>query len=383
MWSRRPIHLPDLPTNLSVAEVYCDTLPTKVARSEDTVLPERNNSHAIEKESFWKNLNLSRHKPTKVEELRNLSSTNSKADNRKGRFLSSLAFLTGLSFGGLATAASSTVKSIAKMPQAFSINLGSSKSSPYFAAYYSQYPYAPLLPYPFFYPGALALASTSDAAKPQTPQGDLIPQVISLFDNRSIDLVENNEDYTDPERFNAGNGADDRKRLRTEANRNAEEKGTIGKCKEFQRKHSNALKETAREREYLQTNAADFQTILNFRVANQTVLDNATTIAPENRTHHHHHHHHHHHGQYGQYGHPHKEHPHFSGYYGGYPQNIHHVELTTSQPYSQVSYNVPPYEQPANFYPDDKYNAYPSINHPNNPVKLGEGIPDYERKALK
>lgn len=213
-------------TTLFVAEVYCDTLPTKVAKPEDIVLLERNNnSYAIiEKENFWKNISLSRRKPTKVEdEPRNLSNTNTVADKRRGRFLSSLAFLTGLSFGGLATAASSGMKSIAKMPQAFSINLGSSKTSPYFAAYYSQYPYTPLLPYPFFYPGSLGLTSI-DPAKPQTPQNDLTPQVINLLDNRPIDLAENNEDYTDTEKLNAANGADDRKRLRVEVDRNAEEK---------------------------------------------------------------------------------------------------------------------------------------------------------------
>lgn len=59
-----------------------------------------------------------------------------------------------------------------------------------------------------------------DAAKPQTSQ-DLTPQMINLLDNRPIE--ENNEDYTD-EKSNAGNGADDRTRLRTEADRNAEEK---------------------------------------------------------------------------------------------------------------------------------------------------------------
>lgn len=62
-----------------------------------------------------------------------------------------------------------------------------------------------------------------DAAKPQT-QNDLTPQVVNLLDNRPIDLAGNNEDYTDAGKSNAGNGADDRVRLRAEANRNAEEK---------------------------------------------------------------------------------------------------------------------------------------------------------------
>jgi len=152
-----------------------------------------------------------------MEESRNLDSTENEVDKRRGRFLSSLAFLTGLSFDGLATAASSTVKNIAKMPQAFSINLGSSKTSPYFAAYYSRYP---LLPYPFFYPFGLV---PIDAAKLQTQNDLTTPQVINLFDNRPIDLAGNNEDYTD-EKSNADNGADDRIRLRAEANRNAEAK---------------------------------------------------------------------------------------------------------------------------------------------------------------
>lgn len=211
------------PTTLFVAEVYCDTLPTKIAKPEDTVLLERNNSsHAtIETGSFWKNLSLSKRKP-KVVESRSLDNINSEMNKRKGRFLSSLAFLTGLSFGGLATAASSTMKNIAKIPQMFSINLGSSKTSPYFAAYYSQYP--PLLPYPFIYPGAFGLAPVIDSTKPQTTQNDLTPQVINLFDNRPNDIAGNNEDYTDAETSNVGNGADDRIRLQAEADRNAEEK---------------------------------------------------------------------------------------------------------------------------------------------------------------
>ncbi|KAL6263711.1 hypothetical protein P5V15_003797 [Pogonomyrmex californicus] len=345
-------------------EVYCDTLPINVTKPEDTVLLVRNNSHAIEKGIFWKNLGLSKHKPTKIEESRGLGSASSETNKRKSRFLNSLAFLTGLSFGGLATAASSTMKNIAKLPHAsFSINLGSPKTSPYFAAYYSHYPYPSLLPYPFFYPGSFGISPMVDnPTKPQTTStqnADLItPQVINLFDNKPIDLAENNEDYTDAEKSDASNGADDRTRLRTEADRNAEEKDMIRGCKGGQRKH-NVLRGTAREREYLQLNTNDLRATLDFRVANQTVIDNATTTTSPpnntqtpNMTHHHYYYHHHHH----------KEHPHYSGYYGGYPQNIHHIELTTDS-YSQISYNIP-YEQPTNFHHDDKYNIYPGFNPP-------------------
>ena len=118
------------------------------------------------------------------------------------------------------------------------------------------------------------------------------------------------------------------------------------------------MKETAREREYLHQNAVDLRASSNFRrVQNSTEeLDDdttsdkptmrpntTTTILPDNTTHHHHHHHHHI----------------FPGYYGGYPQNIHHVDLTTSHPYNQIGYNAP---DEHNFYQDDKYNVYQSFN---------------------
>lgn len=129
------------------------------------------------------------------------------------------------------------------------------------------------------------------------------------------------------------------------------------------------MKETAREREYIHVNAADLRAALNFQAENQTEpIDNITTTTmrtrtttlnsttptitpPRNTSQHHHHHHHHHHGN----------NEYFPGYYGGYPQNIHHVDLTTNQPYNQISYNVP-YEQPGNFYHDDKFNIYPGFN---------------------
>lgn len=124
-------------------------------------------------------------------------------------------------------------------------------------------------------------------------------------------------------------------------------------CKEDQRRRGNVSKGMAREREYLPNISDDLRAILKLGDANQTERANATTSTtpPANTTHHHHHHHHHH---------GHKEYPSYPGYYGGYPQNIHHVDLTTAQPYSQISYN--PYEQPANFYHDDRYNAYPGLN---------------------
>lgn len=144
-------------------------------------------------------------------------------NRRKSRLLGSLAFLAGLSFGGLA-AASTTTKTFAKLPTtSFSLNLGSSKDSPYLAAYYNPYP---LLPYPLFFPSPFGLTPINLAKTQPTSQ------VISLIENRPIDLREDNEEYLDEEKKiknnkKTGNGedeADDRIELRAKVDWNAEEK---------------------------------------------------------------------------------------------------------------------------------------------------------------
>lgn len=212
-----------------LAETLGDTTPI-TAKPEDTKLVERNNIDAIEKGILWKNLDMSKRKSMHNNESKILDN---ETNRRKSRLLSSLAFLTGLSlFGGLATAASSTAKTIAKLPQtSFSLNLGSSKGSPYLAAYYNPYP---LLPYPFFLPGSIGLATMINLAKPQTTShNDLSPQVISLFGNKlPIDLAEDNEEYLDEEKKTKNNKrtdngedeADDRIELQAKVDRNAEEK---------------------------------------------------------------------------------------------------------------------------------------------------------------
>lgn len=142
-------------------------------------------------------------------------------------------------------------------------------------------------------------------------------------------------------------------------------------CKESQRKRGSGSKQTAREREFLPDTSDDSRATLNFQDTDQTQKKNTTTTttttSSPNTTHHPYYGHHHHH-----YG-GHKEYPHLPEYYyGGYPQNIHHVDLTTTQPYSQISYNVP-YEQPTNFYHDDKYNVYPGLNpfYPSDQISAG------------
>lgn len=212
-----------------LAETQCDTPPNvkiAVAKPEEVGLVEKNNVHAIKKGILWKNLGLFNRKSMHIEE----SESPHNQTNRKSRLLGSLAFLAGL---GLGTSASSTVKTIAKLPQtSFSLNLGSSQGSPYFAAYYNPYSLMHYpLHYPFFFPGSFGFAPIN-LAKPQTTShNDLTPQVISVFDNRQpIDLVEDNEEYLDEEKKKSknnksmNNGEDDRTELRAKVDRNAEEK---------------------------------------------------------------------------------------------------------------------------------------------------------------
>lgn len=202
------------------AETQCDTTPITVAKPEDTTIVERNDIHPIEK-GIWKNLDLFKRKLIPMEEPKNLYN---ETNRRKSRLLGSLAFLAGLSFGGLA-AASTTAKTFAKLPPtSFSLNLGSSKDSPYIAAYYNPYP---LLPYPFFFPGHFGF----NLAKAQATHNDLTSHVINLFGNRQpIDLREDNDEYLDEDKSKnnkktgSEDGADDRTELRAKVDRNAEEK---------------------------------------------------------------------------------------------------------------------------------------------------------------
>jgi len=200
-------------------------LPIAAAGLEDIAFTEGSNKSmpAFDKESIRRSLDSPQRE---LEESKTPDSAVVEANGRKSRFLGSLAFLAGLSLGGLSAVSS---KNIAKLPQAgsLSLNLGSSKVSPYLAAYY---PYS-LLPYPLFYPG-LGFLPMTDHAKPQaTSSDDLTPQVISLFDNREPANFLNNEDYADEEknpsdakRANGKNGADSHAESRGEADRNAEEK---------------------------------------------------------------------------------------------------------------------------------------------------------------
>lgn len=222
-----PDFFPDFDESSCVAEIHSNALPTSVAKPEDTVLAETRDSQVTEKRFLWENLDPSSRrqpikKPTKIEESNSPNNASGEMRSRKSRFLNSLAFLAGLSFGGLATAASSTVKSIAKLPSqaSLSLNLNDAKTSPYIAAYYS-----PVLPYPFIYPSSFKIVPVIDPTRPQANlPNDLTAQVISVFDQQPNDLAGSNEDYA-----NEGKEPENRADVisQAEADRNAEEKVRI------------------------------------------------------------------------------------------------------------------------------------------------------------
>lgn len=142
-------------------------------------------------------------------------------------------------------------------------------------------------------------------------------------------------------------------------------------CKEGQRKHVGFLGGSARQREDLQVDDVDdLRATLSLRAANQTATENTTATATtnstrayvptENTTHYHHYYHY--------YAHNFTTRPSLpGGYPGGYPQNVNDVDLTTGSdayryhdyPIGPINYDLP-YEQPVNFYQNDRYNVYAS-----------------------
>ncbi|XP_020299979.1 uncharacterized protein LOC109863812 [Pseudomyrmex gracilis] len=352
------------------SEIHSNALPTSVAKPEDTVLAETRDSQVTEKRFLWENLDPSSRrqpikKPTKIEESNSPNNASGEMRSRKSRFLNSLAFLAGLSFGGLATAASSTVKSIAKLPSqaSLSLNLNDAKTSPYIAAYYS-----PVLPYPFIYPSSFKIVPVIDPTRPQANlPNDLTAQVISVFDQQPNDLAGSNEDYA-----NEGKEPENRADVisQAEADRNAEEKTMIRGCKGSQRKYDSSSKGSSRERENFHVDADSSRALFNFKVkanmtdgnANQTA--NTTTPATTNLV-----------GNNSQNVTYYPPYFPFPGYFGGYPQNVNHVDLTTNPSayhygYDQINYN-PSHEQ-THFYHDDRYNVHSSSSHLPGPYSFGQ-----------
>lgn len=133
----------------------------------------------------------------KLQELERIANTEFDSSNRKSKILRSLAFLAGLSVGGLAGAASSDIKSYTKLPP-LSVNVGASRISPQVAAIYNPYPY---VSYPYIF---------------ATPLGIYQPLTQTLNSN----LLNNNDEYVEEEQkiesIRAPNNADSDKSKESE-----------------------------------------------------------------------------------------------------------------------------------------------------------------------
>ncbi|XP_015438397.1 PREDICTED: uncharacterized protein LOC107193464 [Dufourea novaeangliae] len=323
----------------------------------------------------WRDILLPKQSSSKKEELKKVGSTNSDIPNRKSKILGSLAFLAGLSIGGL-TSATSTVKTYAKPPPV-TLNFDASRVSPHIGPIYGPYPY---VSHPYIFATPLGLYSILNPLSLQPIggiQNDLQAltqhtQVLNLLDNKKPnDLLNNNEEYIDVakkvENVKTSNTVEEEASEGAESqfadDRNAEEEmlkpGTIcSKQKGYKMKQSTSLRDESVERE---GGWKDSLVISSFRAKNRTrknstlsqlpengtvvfttttknmensTVNDTTTSAP------------------------------FYGYYGGYPQDIHHIAFTTEtneykyHDYDPVNYNLPSYGKPANFHSDERYNYY-------------------------
>lgn len=160
------------------------------------------------------------------------------SSNRKSKILRSLAFLAGLSVGGLAGAASSDVKTYTKLPP-LSVNVGASRISPQVAAIYNPYLY---VSYPYILATPFGIYPLWDLLRSQSINGiqnnfqplTQNPQVLNLFDNKPTDLLNNSDEYVEEaqkiESIKTPNDTEDTDKSvesQVEGDRNAEEKVRI------------------------------------------------------------------------------------------------------------------------------------------------------------
>ncbi|XP_026672598.1 uncharacterized protein LOC108628866 [Ceratina calcarata] len=294
------------------------------------------------------------------QELEKIANTQSDSSlNRKSKILKSLAFLAGLSVGDLAGAASADVKAYTKLP--LDIHPGVPRIPPQFAAIYNPYPY---VMHPFVLATPFGFYSPLDPLR-FAVQNSLIknPLPSNAFDNaKPTTMTEINDEYVDE----AKKVEDIKINEDKERNeKNAEEKAPGTGCilHKGMRNDEDSLKT-------LNLRAANTTDPVNQTVTNTTVMPNAQNQTSMNN-----------------YTYP----PFFYGYYDGNPQNVHHIEFTTVaydhryHDYEPINYNLPSYNKPVNFYPDERYNYYPfSSADPYVPSHYHQDqIPEYHSNDYK
>ncbi|XP_035719916.1 uncharacterized protein LOC118440664 [Vespa mandarinia] len=393
--------------------VNCDDV-TKALKPESTMILKNNDSHSLAKEISWSSLLSKRLESMNIKntEKRENDKINTMEmfNKRKSKFLGSLAFLAGLGFGGLAGAASSTVKAYAKLPQAsIAMNFVPSKQGPYLAAYYDPYPFVPhpylyhtpLGFYPFFDP--LKLQSLISGSSQQNG-ADRPDQIITVLgDKRPSDSDDSEEEEyivekkkTDKSKSSSrlenrvesaesliGSNVNRRtegemtnKIVTCETQKKSEEKvhnvsnedTTVYDFEDLQEDADNSRATTNRRKTKVNnsttsrpnsditttSDSTSESTTINVTMTNSTTMKSNTTFPP------------------------------FFGYYDGNPQNIDNIDLTFDmlppvyQEHNPINYHLP-YERPANFYPDERYNYYSNSfpnSYPSGPF-FSEHLSDY------
>ncbi|XP_076686448.1 uncharacterized protein LOC143378512 [Andrena cerasifolii] len=365
--------------------LYCHTAVTSenlkmVRRSLGMPTMSSVESHIQGKQVSQRDVLLPQQSPLKMEELKRIANTRVDSSNRKTKILGNLAFLAGLNIGGSAGAASSTAKTYIKPPVA--LKLDASQLSPHVATIYDPHSYLPhsyiLATSLGFYPvlNPLRLQSIGGIQNEfqtftQNPQAS----TLNLLENKKLNPLNNNDEYTG-EAKNADGEVDESTELHVEDVRKAEEKVSSSETvcnlqQGYNREQGNLLKSAPKEKEdgSLATSALRAantpiqNTGRNDTNTNTTSLKNETwSTMNDNAT-----------GT-----------SHFYGYYGGYPQNINHIDFTTEtnefkyHDYDHINYNLP-YEKPANFYSDEKYNYYSNSNADSFPPNQfqQEQVPEY------
>lgn len=158
-------------------------------------------------------MDISKQNSRKLQELERIANTEFDGSNRKSKILRSLAFLAGLSVGGLAGAASSDIKTYTKLPP-LSVNVGTSRISPQVAAIYDSYPY---VSYPSIFATSLGVYPFWDLLRLQSTNG------------LKFNQLNNNDEYVEEaqkiESIRAPSNADSESDVKDD--RNVEEKVRI------------------------------------------------------------------------------------------------------------------------------------------------------------
>ncbi|XP_054014234.1 uncharacterized protein LOC128895554 isoform X2 [Hylaeus anthracinus] len=362
-----------LSASICSPSLFCNATATtenaKMIRKPIVTSTLKNDDSVTQATQVWKNSLRLLQNPLKIDDLKKIANTKVDLSNRKNRFLGPLAFLAGLSVGGI-PGVPPNVNTYAKAPPA-NLNFGASQLP--FPYQYMPHPYVlatSLGLYPLLNPSVMQAINGGQNDFQTLPQNQ---QVSNLLENKKPnDLLNNNDEYpeesTKVENLGTPNDveekADESAELPVEDIRNAEEKesSTVIVCdlrKESKKKDDNSVKLASRDLE--KDNSPVFRAGPNTKPENVTVapmqmenttINNATSLP-------------------------------FNGYYGGYPQNVHHIDFTTEtneyHDYEHINYNLPTYDKPVNFYSDGRYHYYsnPSVDSsPTNDFHQ-EQIPEY------